>query len=728
MTSSVDLKSPIPAARWPFFSSSNTRAEFMKASVTYLLIAFLFIAGLLQASVAHGEEFDSFELNVPVQEVQLALGQQRWDELSPLYGEILNELGMHYQGIGERQAREVLNRQNGFYLGGYNNVGFHYARRFSTFDVNVERQLAPDLFDDHRWIVTDQVHITIDASRLMGKLRDDGLVSLSESQHALFAGIQFRRTYRYVHFADSYQEGLTLNMNKLFMSFQKLRRSGIVDLDPYEIIQRDDYLSASVGALAMVPITTGVGMSVGALGKLHHLAKLEVQSVGPEDQAFEGERVRVSYEKTRGALVGVSVGVHAEFLRFLRLTLLSYDFHYSIEQSQRTYLSFDEGALASLDGDSALSEALSNVLRGRLNADLYALAPYIVSHEQRQLERRNSKYMVLIFGGHKEQRTEYIEFVKDGLQTIFFRHNFERLRYVENIWSRLIAALLRSSLQLNALVNHEQSDSKKMRMEYQAGKNLLDLRGDLSLEPGRTHQLSLNFEREYQAQNARSRAMKDLSRLLGTFSGVDPLISDMVDRGEVAGPMRLRARTVVTEEGVYHLNALNADQALDYINGLCGVKPTNIFQWFRSLFNGCRHRLTQQYDWYWKELHHRMITSRDYEACQSRVKWYWTARKKQAMLQMCMEMLSYREGELREIPLWRLRDFGQTLFDESDNKIDLFHFFGLSNVYLHGSFEAQTNNGPFLTHFQEGRFRSLGAVDGLMRETHLRAPASVIVD
>lgn len=692
------------------------------------LLLFLFLTGVLSARSVGAEEFTTFDLNVPIQEIELRLGETQWDELSPLYGEIMTELGRQYEQIGLRQAREVLDRRNGFYLGGLNNVGFSYARRFGTFDINVERQLAPDLFDDERWIVTDQVHITIDASRLMANLRDDGLISMSEAQHALFAGIQFKRSYRYIHFADSYQDGIVLDMNKLFMSFRRLRSHGYLDLAPYEIIQRDDYLSASVGALALAPIGSGMAASIGALGKLHHLAKVEVQSVGPEDQAVEGERVRISFEKSQGVMAGLHLGVHAEFLRFLRLTLLSYDFYYSLEKTQKTYLTFDDFAAEELREGGELSDTVAAILRGRTNVDLELLAPYIISHEQRITERKNSKYMVLLFGGHRDQKTEYIEIVRDGLQSVFFRHNFEKVRYIENLWSRLIASLMRSSLQLNALVNHDQSDIKKMRLEYQAGHNLLDSKGELTLEPDRTHQFSMNFDREYFSARAKRSSFDDLSRIMSTFSGVDPLVVDLLDRGQIDGPMRLRTHTTVTEHGVDHLNRLNSQQILGLINDVCSVKPTNIWDWLRNLFNGCRHRLTRDYDWYWKELNHRMATYHDYEECTQRVRWYWTARKKQAMLQGCMDLLTYRGGELREIPLWRLRSLAQTLFDESDNKIDLFHFFGLSNVYMHGSFEGQTSSGPFRTHFQEGKFRSLGAVDGFMRETHLRAPASVILD
>lgn len=705
----------------------------MKTLVHFILLAFFFVVGFMKASKAQEQPvFEHIELNTEIDQITPlpTLGSGSWDEFSPLYREILSELGHQYQAIGERQARQVLDRQNGFYLGGFNNVGFSYARDFGHFDINVERQIAPDLFDDERWIVTDRLHIIIDASKLFDNLRQDGLVNMTDAQHALFAGIQFRRTYRYVHFADSYQEGLVFNLNKLFLAFQKLRGKGYLELDPYEIIQREDYLSASVGGMAMAPLGNGLGVTVGALAKWHQIANLEVQAVGPEDQASEGERLRLSFEKTRGILLGVNAGLHAEFLKFLRFTLLSYDFHYSLEESQKTYLSFDAAAAEELAVEgSELGESVANVLKSRLQTDLTPLAPYIVSHEQRKLERKHSKYMVLLFGGHSEQKTEYIELVKDGLRSIFFRHNFEKIKFVENFWSRLIAVLVRSSLQLNSLVNHDQVDSKKVRIEYQASHNLLDNHGDLTLLDQREDLLSLNFDREYFSAKSKKSAYKKLSDLLATFSGVDPLVQYLVESEQMQGPMRLKAKTTVTDAGIRYLNDLRSNQAAQMIEDLCSVKPRSIFSFFRSLFGSCRSKLSKAYDNYWRELNHHEINQGELIACRRKIKFYWGSAKKQAMMQKCLELASYKgDGAKREVPLWRLKDFAQTLHDESDNKIDLFHFFGLENVFLHGSFEGRTDGAPFITHFNEGRFRALGAVDSFMRAERLRVPASVVVE
>jgi hypothetical protein len=706
-----------------------------QTSLSAILLILLFSLGFMKAAGAQqvAEELEIIEVTASPDELApLPLGSPfGHDELSPLYAEILRELNLTYESIGARQARQVLDRQNGFYLGGFNNVGYRYTHQFATFDINVERQLAPDLFDDDRWIITDRFHIDIDASHLISKLRDDGLIDLSESQYALFAGVKFRRTYRYIHFADSYQEGLVINLNKLFMSFTMLRNKGYLALEPYEILQREDFISVNVGGMVVAPIATGIGATAGALGRWHQLSKLEIQAIGPEDQAPSGERLRINFEKTKGITAGVHVGVHAEFLKLLRLTLLSYDFSYSLEQTQKTYLSFDDFAIESLYGDSELSQAVSDILKSRAGHSLDILEPYIVTHEQRELEKKNSKYMVLLYGGHKEQTTEYIELIQEGKRTTYFRHQFEKLKYVESATSRLMAALLKGSLQLNALVNYEQSDTKRLKLEYRANRNLLDFHNNLNINEDQSHVLSLHFNREFSSQTfKKNKTQRKLQDLLATFSGVDPIVHSMVDQELISGSARLKVDTTVGEGGVRHLNRIPGNKAISLINELCDEKPRTIFERFRSLFGGCRHKLTKAYDQYWRELHHREITMQDYKQCKKRTRFIFSSRKRQAILQKCIELVSKREStDLNHIPLWRLRTLSQALHDESDNKIDLFHFFGLENVFLHGTFTAQTSYGPFRSDFNEGLFRSLSAVDGHMRAKKIqRAPASVVVD
>ncbi len=696
-----------------------------------IFLIFSFLSCFAQLSYAQVTQIPQIVLANP-DEFSHELG-----DLSPVYAEILREFGHQYQLIGEREARRVLDRQNGFYLAGLNHVGFSFDKSFMHFDVNLQRQIAPDLFDDHRYIVTDTFNIIIDASKLLSRLSSNGQIQMSQSQLALFAGVVFRRTYRYTHFADTYEDGLVFDLNKMFLNFQFLQNRKYLELSPYEIVQREDYLSAAVGGVAMVPITTGVAASIGAMAKWHQLHKMEVQALGPLDllnSQNKNEAIRLSFEKSRLVQVMGALGVHAEFLRFLRVTLLSYDFTYSLEESQKTYLSFDKRDVEELRQDEAgIGQQVKNLLRGRMNIDYDLIAPYIVSHEQRILERKTSRYMVLLLGGFKDLKTEQIRVVQGERITNFFRHHFEKVKFIENFFSRLIANLLKAHLQLEAIVNHSQSETKKMRIEYQSTRNLLDLKQNLPKEAiqNESSLLSLHFDREFKAEKLNKMSRDRLLKLLSHFSGVDPLIDLRLKNDGFFGPLNLKSQFVVDRRGVEYLNQIDPRRVPDMVKGLCNAHSVTLWDKFRNLFGGCKNKLNKAYDLYYAEFHHRPITSSQVSLCQSRSRLYSNLRQRQAMLQKCMEIESSKSAsELGDIPLWRLRDFADALHEETDNKIDLLHFFGLSTVFLHGSFQAQTDFGPFQSFFNEGKFRSLGAVDEFKRKEALgsRAPASVIVE
>lgn len=705
----------------------------IQVRLTFLICLLLQMSGTelwAQNTQADLDDFKSFQVRDPKGvKNELVFSSAPVGNFGPVYSTILNELQDQYQVIGERQAQQVIDQRNGFYIGGLNNVGYTFKKGFAYFDINVQRQIAPDLFDDHRYIVTDQFELVIDASKLFSSLDEKGLISISQEQLAAYAGVLFKRTYRYTHFAEDYEQALTIDLHKLFMAFSYTRNRAYLDLEDYEILQREDFLSVNVGGVVVAPITTGVGIQSGAMAKFEKVFKLEVQGVGPKDRAFEDEALRLSYEKTKGKKIGASAALQVEFLKFLRLTLLSYDFQYEYEESQKTHLSLSEGDVSRFKSGQAEQAAsvLDQMMMGR-SFDAQKLSAFEVGHERRVRERKSSRYMALIYGGLRDQETEHIQIGEEGKWTTFFRHHFESVKYHQNIWSRLVSALFRSFLQADTIVNHRYSDTKKLRVEYKSEKNLLNTRSELRLDNSdETEDLSLNFERIIYAEDTkRDKTMNKVLRLLDHFSGADPLAPEMLRQGQLKAPLRLRSHYTVKEEGIRHFNKLGPKKTTKVIEDMCDIHSRTFWQKLRNLFGGCRHKINKAFDYYWVEFAHEKYTSKLYRKCRWKNWWRFSSRRKQFYIQKCIRKHTYKTQEERnELPLWRLSEFSQKVHRYSENKLDMIQFFGLENVFLHGSFKAESSNGPFLTHFNEGAFSGLGVVDQHMREENLRSPASV---
>ena len=110
-----------------------------------------------------------------------------------IYDNIREYLESRYQGIGEARVSELQRWNRDFNLGQENYSGFSWQKPFGGIGFNIDRQLAPDLFDSNRWIVQDTLTLAIDAATFLGKLKDGGVVDMLDSEIAAFAGIEFKR-------------------------------------------------------------------------------------------------------------------------------------------------------------------------------------------------------------------------------------------------------------------------------------------------------------------------------------------------------------------------------------------------------------------------------------------------------------------------------------------------------------------------------------------------------
>ena len=144
---------------------------------------------------------------------------------TPLLDEIEEILTGNAEGIGKEQTDKLLKNYD---LGGglLNFSGFSWQKPMLNYDLRVNRELAPDLISD-KWIVQDSLTIFIEAATLISNLQKQALLDVAAADFGAFAGVTFKRTYHYNHFADSYKEGLTSDFSKLFLGFKKFSLKGI---------------------------------------------------------------------------------------------------------------------------------------------------------------------------------------------------------------------------------------------------------------------------------------------------------------------------------------------------------------------------------------------------------------------------------------------------------------------------------------------------------------------
>lgn len=662
-------------------------------------------------------------------------------EDNPLYREILGHFKSRYNKIGQDQIDAINAGRNLSVVGGMNHIGISYQKPFASFSVNFQRQVAPDLFDDVRWIVTDTMDLYIDAQKLLSNLKDHDVIDISEKQYALFAGVTFKRSYRYVHFANSYEEGLAFNLDHLFLGFTNFRSKNFLDLAPYEFMTKEDSLSFAAGGVGSIPLGYGFNASAGILVTFEKLSKVEIQSLGPDDNPKEGEILRISYEKEKSKKVGASAALMYDFLGLLRMTLLKYDFSYEKKSSKKYNFSFFEEDIEELRSQGQVAQNVHKMLRLK-DPNVNLMRPYLVSQEDRETEIKNSKYSALIFGGYKNMKTQMVNIQKDDVLKTFFRHNFEKTKYVENLWSRLFKIVIKSFLRMDTVVNKSFRDTKIFRLEYDSKDNLLKTKGDIRLVK-EEEKLTINFNRDYYAYNVTKgvgkKHRKRMVDVANRFSGLDPYVVDMLEAGHITGPVNLDINYVVGKDGLNHFNSLNLNQVYDLIEGTCKNQSKGIFKFFRSLFSNCKKDLQRKYDKYIEERDSDDYSYNQYQACLSKAKskkrfsrrGRFSRLRTKRLTKACLKKFNQRPMSVASntIPLWRYKDFLQLAFEKTPHKNSLFHYFGHKNIYQHGRIAGlDQNQGDFVSYFSEGVFKGTGLVDNYLRATQIRSPASISVD
>lgn len=647
---------------------------------------------------------------------------------SNIYEEIINSLNHEYEHIGRLEAGKILNNRWSI-TGGLNSVGFSYRRPYLNFGIALNRTVSPDLFSDTRWIVNDSLTITVDASKVLTKLKNENAIDISEKNLALFAGVVFERKYTWYHVANSYEEALSTQFEKLFFPFLGIKYASLKKFSPEEYIIRTDSVAINAGGIATVPIYQGINGIMGALFKYEQLSKMELTRI--KNDSTDG--LQISISNTKSKLAGVALSIQADFLKILKMTLLHYEFNYTFEKTYKLYTQIPMQIITESDENSNLANEIIKMTKLK-EPSLIILAPYIISEENRESEIKKQKYGILLYGGTKEAKTEKVEIVSNGIAKTFFKHYFEKIKYREDLMSKLFSSFIFKIFNFEPKATNNSYESKKLSLEYNSERNLLEEREDIELNNS-SENLSLRFEGQFFTKKVSgflNRGLRERALFhLQNYSGVDPVALELVKNDSLAAPYEIIGKYQVNLDGVKYFSVLNPQIVFSNIDGICSDRPKNKFFNLRNLFDFCRIGLEKKYLDYLKDFTHDKVSLDKIEYCHDKSKkFFFRPSKKRAFIKDCLSQVTYLDESNRMIiPLYPLKNFTQELSNSNQSKVYFYNLFGLSNVFFNGHFSAKTEDGAdFITYFHEGQFKGFGSIDHHMRAANLRNPASLIIN
>lgn len=652
-----------------------------------------------------------------------------------IYEEIFNELNGVYDQVGKLEAQKIIDK-NMTLSGGLNSIGLSIQKPFLNFYVSLDRNLAPDLFSDTRYVVTDTMTITIDAARILNKLSSDSTIDLNQKNLALYAGLVFSRKFTWIHLANSYEDGLMNHFEKLFFPFKGIGIDSVKSMGTNEIITREDSVAFNAGGFVSAPIyqtnLMNANIMAGILSKLQKISKLEITR--KEGIAGAGDDYLIAFEKEELNKEMASIAVTINFLKILQFNLFSSDFSYEKSQSNKTYTLINAREFSELKKENPIYDEYQNILKGQA-INPVIMIPYVISEEKKLTETLSHRYNFLLMGGSKKAQTQQITLASKGVVKNYFKHYYEKIKFTENALSKFFASLIYALTHTDVRANTDSSDTKTATLEYKSEENLIESEGDLLLDTSKKEEsLSLAFDGVYLTKKTtgpgtgpyRDRAIF----LLQKYSVVDPKIYSMIDTNTLVAPFTVSGHYQVTEAGILNFNHIGVQTSFDLFDGLCDDRPRNSWLNFRNLFDGCRLNLQNDYMDYLKDVSHEQVSEEDVWACQDKGwKYIFWPSKRRAIIRNCLEELTMRNADQwNTVPMHTLKNIVSDFAEFIDNRAYFYALFGNKNVFFHGTFEARTPTGsPFITYFHEGDFKGLGIVDDYMRKQNLRSPASIVV-
>jgi len=666
------------------------------------------------------QQFSTFQVGQALLNAGMAQDPNSVSNYSGVYDQILSHYQTNYETIGSRLADQSIN--NGVF-GGTNMVGWKHANEFSSFKILFNRSIAPALFVEDKYIVNDEMTIEIDAATYLKKLKNDQIINITDKNLLAYAGLTFKRTMRFNHFADSVADGLQTKFDHLFFIFKFFKADQLEKLSEYDYITKEDSFTLGAGGLATAPITGYLSGAVGAYSNFIKKSKVSIQKLGADDDKEENEVVRLTVEDSKGIEAGGNATLLLDFFGLLKLTLLQYDFEYSYASTYKTYLSLYQQDLR----DSQVMGQVASVLKFK-DYNNKILEDNIKTKEIRQKEVRTSKYLAFIWCGIRNAATEFSEILKEGVVYKFFTHNYEKLTYKENFFSKLLSAALGKLLGFEQLAARTEVESKTVSINYEAQENILNTKRDfnifadniLTVELGNRYRIDQNSKL---SKDKVKNAMKD--RIINRTNSYDKFQG--VFKNSISAPAEFNSQVMLDNSNMEIFIRQNSGNVFSILSSICSTKSKSIFSKLRSLFGGCKSSLYSSYNNFLKEWTTVNFGAYSYNKCSKKYKWKYIFRpsKRKVMIQKCMEIENKITGDLRDksLPLWRFKDFSNDLAKNIKSVDSLHQIFGSFNNK--GYFQATINgSSSFKNYFSEGQVKT-NIITQFQIDNNLRAPASV---
>ncbi len=618
-------------------------------------------------------------------------------EESLLYEQIRRELEASHQNIGIEEVTQLdrINRQ--FNLGTSTFAGFSWQKPVGTVQIYADRQVTPNAFSEDEndvWLVSDTFTIEIEATTFLETLKDAGVVDAGTDIGA-FAGLTFKRVYRYDQYAKNYNEGLMVDFSKLFLPFLVFNAQGVDKMGDKEVIKRQDLWTAKAGGLITTPPFYGLSFSAGVLAEHAFEAETSMQAFKNTDPSAQALVMNVWSKSS--TIVGATTTLQLDFFRLLQITLLRFDLNYEYAKGKNYVLSMNKNDLNHVRSNAEEMGEWKGILRGR--REVKHLEPFVVRLDEVTTEAIETHGSVFLWGKISKNKTEQKRIIKDAKVYTFYKNYASNVRYVQNLLSRFLSAIIYKLLKLpmgtknvaiyskNVILQYEDSHPQSTNQEILRVKNEEKFSFSI-VQSYEAHGISKWNEKKYK---------EDVLWFVDEFTTLPKEWLTRIKNGEVKGPVRVESDVKIEKAGFLYFVALPVDSVFGSVVGVC--KSKKLKEWTNEV---SRAKLLKE------------SPSAEEEKCVKKVG---------------LNYLAFREdyaANFKAPSLRKFKDFLTQYYKTTESITALNNLFGLENTFISGRLSGKFSDGVIRSiPFANGQFRGNGVIDNFLRISNGRTPASI---
>lgn len=509
----------------------------------------------LNFSALANQEFKYFELT---DSYKTSLKKKTKKLKDPETSPLLSKAWKLIKTEGLRQANkltaDILDFNKNFPLGKYSVPGLDWSSGVAGgFGIDVGRRVEPTLDPNGpKWQVYDELSINLSAFAYLSEQRDLGKIKISDKNLGLYTGVFYTRRYNYIHYANSYREGLTKKFDKLFLSFNYFREANFLAIAPNEVISKTDLMTAKIGFALQTPsvyFISGYGRGTIYSSKLSTLTY---------HKDHLGRNLNVTKLVARPKGTNIQIGLQADFFGLLTLSLLGGEYRLDITKSTISNMSLNPSKIQAIKRDPAMALAFRRLNKGMDPMKSNTLLPLISSVEEGNRITEEMRLFFLKWGKHKGSFTEDIVLSRNGNRFYFYRHGQENVALNKSWWDSFFNARKVNKYKSRAISN--------MSLEYQAMNPKTPFE---NIHLNKEALISYRISKQFHAKKNKYAYRNEAVNLMKDFAGIDSKIVNGLRNSTLRAPLLVDIDAQISTNGINYLLNLSPSQLVVAFGKVC---------------------------------------------------------------------------------------------------------------------------------------------------------------